>query len=334
MDIGLRWDHHREKIEEGATSRLSALAALASSTWGTGAINLRQVYRAMVVPQMLYGCSAWHIPGSGRGRPVVNTLKRIQRRAGQIITGAFRTTAGAAVDVVAHLPVEQQLEQTTLQATLRIRTSSLYDDMAVTRNDNSEQRQTRREDHGLSPLDRFTSTLEHKHKIKFNRLEKREPHIVPPWWNPPTVCISESAEEAIKIHDAAEPGTIRIYTDGSGINNHVGAAAIAPTLPVQNVRAKRKEYMGPETTSTIYAAELRGLVLALQIVRDVQETGINPSIALSSPTIKPPSEPYRPQTPVGTVHTDRSSTTTRHDPRPRMGSAIPVDSRICRRTRQ
>jgi hypothetical protein len=79
---------------------------------------------------------------------MVNLIKKIQRQAAQVITGAYQTTAGAAIDVEAHLlPVHQQLEQTVLKATMRIRTSPLYNDIATPEGDNN----TRRGD-ALSPL--------------------------------------------------------------------------------------------------------------------------------------------------------------------------------------
>jgi hypothetical protein len=111
---------------------------------------------------MLYGCSAWHSQG-GRDSAMVNAIARIQRRAGQIITGAFRTTGGAAVDVEAHpLPITQQLEQTAIEATMRIRTTPLYNEM-TSGNDNATQ----------SRLDRLSSALRDKYGVSVDKLERR-----------------------------------------------------------------------------------------------------------------------------------------------------------------
>jgi ribonuclease HI len=262
MDSRLRWDPHRKIVETKATKRLSALSALASSTWGTGLINLRQVYKAMVLPQVLYGCSAWHPFGRnerGRGRAMIATVSRIQKRAAQIITGAFRTTAGDAVDVEAQLlPPTQQLEQTALEAAMRIRTSPLYTEMDQPQNPNIH-----------SPLNQLSEILDRKYKIRLDQLEKRQPHIVPPWWTPPYTRIAESPEMAIQEHNAIEQSTLCFYTDGSGIDGHVGAAAVAPWVHIEEVQTKRTAYMGISTTSTVYAAELRGMELAFQIALDI-----------------------------------------------------------------
>ncbi|RYO78316.1 hypothetical protein DL764_010130 [Monosporascus ibericus] len=100
--------------------------------------------------------------------------------------------------------------------------------------------------------------------------------IIPPfvkalWWKGPTIHIAKDTETAEKEHQKdLESGrnNLRIYTDGSGIDGHVGAAAACPAL-----RQSKKTYMGKASVSTVYAAELQGIILALQIAQEDRGRG-------------------------------------------------------------
>ena len=56
------------------------------------------------------------------------------------------------------------------------------------------------------------------------------------------------------------PKPLAIYTDGSGINGKVGAVAVVPELNKTSLA-----YMGRESTSMVYTAELQGILMALQM---------------------------------------------------------------------
>jgi hypothetical protein len=78
---------------------------------------------------------------------MANAITRIQRRITQIITRAFRTAAAAALNVEAYLlSPQQQLEQTALEAVMRIRTTLLYGKMTS-------------ENNNKSPLNQLSSVL-------------------------------------------------------------------------------------------------------------------------------------------------------------------------------
>ncbi len=55
------------------------------------------------------------------------------------------------------------------------------------------------------------------------------------------------------------------YTDGSGIEGQVGAAAVAPERGLG-----RMAYMGTDETSTVYAAKLQDLTMMMSIVSAVK----------------------------------------------------------------
>lgn len=61
---------------------------------------------------------------------------------------------------------------------------------------------------------------------------------------------------------------LQLYTDGSGINGQVDAAAVSPAT-----KKAMQLYMGDETISTAFAAELQGIRLALDITLAEWERG-------------------------------------------------------------
>ena len=123
-----------------------------------------------------------------------------------------------------------------------------------------------------SPLYHHTEILRTHYKISHTDLECRHPYIITPWWKPPVVTIDSTPEEAISRHrDICSAGSTNcICTDSSGINGHVGATAVTfltPTSLGSPILQRRICYMGRDTESTVYAAELQGIYLALQILK-------------------------------------------------------------------
>jgi ribonuclease HI len=84
------------------------------------------------------------------------------------------------------------------------------------------------------------------------------------------VYIAKSVNEAIKEYNKAFIDSVRIYTNRSSINSYIGAAAVAPAIRPDSSNIKRLQYISISATSTIYSAELRGLVLALEILLEMQ----------------------------------------------------------------
>jgi hypothetical protein len=97
-------------------------------------------------------------------------------------------------------------------------------------------------------------------------LESKLPYTTALWWTVPTINITETADLAKEAHNAIlleSDRIIHIYTDGSGINDKIRAAAVAPQ---ENII--RKAFMRGANAATVYAAELKGIKIALDIAID------------------------------------------------------------------
>jgi hypothetical protein len=57
LSTALNWKQHIQNSKIKISKSIGALASLAGSTWGARVTELRKIYQAVVVPQMMYGCS-------------------------------------------------------------------------------------------------------------------------------------------------------------------------------------------------------------------------------------------------------------------------------------
>ena len=198
------------------------------------------------------------------------TLSRIQSEAARTIAGAYRATSAATLDVELFILPMHQLEKRAHETAINIRTSPVDPSSGTsfvhttpvttpTIRDLSQHHIIQ-----LSSLKRLIDSLERKLGTDtLNNLEVRKAFVVEPWWTPPPIAIAGDRDTAERRHKdittEREP-PLAIYTDGSGINGKIGAAAVALTL---NTHAQA--FLGTETASNVYAAELQGILMGLDI---------------------------------------------------------------------
>lgn len=274
LDSRLTFLPHVRQVEATATKRIGCMKAIAGSTWGMSLADMRRLYIGAVRPQVLFGSSVWYTPAEkSRTKTTDNKklriLTAIQKRAAAVITGAFRVTAGSALDIELHLtPISIQLQNANGEALIRIRRSPLFDHIIASRPPAGRTVRNK------SPLERlqihygafFIAALK-KYDPVHIAPETIRPWVVPPWWDGPETWIAKDSEQAIEKHNyitkilsSTHQWKHHVYTDGSGYRGHVGAAAVSKNF---STHIQKLAYLGDAQISTVYAAELKGIDLAL-----------------------------------------------------------------------
>ena len=281
--LGIQLDQHLTGIKQiehcrvKAAEMTAALCSIAGSTWGITLAHLRRMYTAVLWPQVTFASSTWFLQAGWGFKAAENaarrTLESIQYQALYRIAGAFRTTSRAALEICLNIPPPIiAMERTAKESYLRVATSPLITTLEEIRQSgqrraprNSRERRMRwtaGPDHDplTSPLERWGRRVS-----AADRLETIDPYVVPPWQSNPEVRVAETREAALAAHQTTLRigATVIAYTDGSLTEQGVGAAVVS-TLGRQATR------IGSPATHTVYAAELRGIEMALaQIYKSI-----------------------------------------------------------------
>jgi hypothetical protein len=99
LDTKLRMDTHILKVVVRAIAKCIAL----QSVKGLRLRQMRQLYKACVVPTMDYTASAWFRPGKMGTKGILNRLSEVQRLGARLILRAFRQVSLEVLEAEAYL---------------------------------------------------------------------------------------------------------------------------------------------------------------------------------------------------------------------------------------
>ena len=271
LDTKLAWKKQLTEIRTKASRSVTALARISGSTLGVQLRELRQLYLGVVVPQLTYGGSVWYTPYGQYGHKAYQekALNTVQNRALRVITGAFKATSTAAMEVEAFIPpIRQLMSKMVGDTTLRILKSQVYDSIRQLRRSPGRLRAGQEWDRQplkWTPLEKLTRWAQGRLPpgVDLSKLEEVLTVTVPPWWVGPLIHIDKEKKKAQANHEnkTNNSSILRVYTDGSGINKKVGVAAVAP-----QIQSVHKGFMGPESEATVYSAEVYGIIMALLLI--------------------------------------------------------------------
>ncbi|OQD73321.1 hypothetical protein PENANT_c211G00669, partial [Penicillium antarcticum] len=275
LDPSLEFHHHREKAVAKANISLKALRSLAGSTWGASLYAMRRIYQAVIIPQMLFGVSAWYQPmliSKSKAQAICRPFAAIQKQTACLISGAFRTTAAEALNTELHLPpISIHMNRLVKEAALRLRTGpQLGIPPTIIRRRPAHERDWS----GWTPMEaqawKTGGCLTAPPETLARIWESRKAFVLAPWQAPPEVIIDDR-KIAVEFHEhivvkASEERPLIVYTDGSGIEGRMGAAVV---VDLEDHVAHSQ--MGDENTTTVYAAELHAIEMALDSVLNSTE---------------------------------------------------------------
>lgn len=262
----LSWSPHHSLVQSRAVSWTNLFRRLVRKNKGLSYSSARLIYNAVAVARINYACDVWYNPrklqdedDTARGsKTITRKLTSIQRQATIAITGALRSTAADTLEVHAGvLPVRTRLSKLCALSAARISTLTTGHPLhSIAKN--KAKRRVKRHPTALHCL--FHST-----GIQPDCMEKIAPTRRPPSYRPiHSTRIDPSKEEAIR-HDAeVQDRGIRVYSDGSGYRDGIGAAAVL----YDNGRelTSLRYHLGSSREHTVFEGEIVGILLGLQLI--------------------------------------------------------------------
>lgn len=287
IDHRLSWQIQIDYALNKGLKWVTLFKRMAATRHGIPPKMARRLYFSIAIPAMLYAADVFLVPlhqiaGKTRMQGSVGAIRklgRVHRQALLMMTGAMKTTATDILEAHTNVPPFPLIvEKICYRGVVRICTLPPPHPLVPL-----VKRAASR------PLKCHRSTLHtllHYFQTFPDTVEKIPAYRKSPLWTPGMNITIDATKDAAIARDeslalaAAEPGRrVRVYTDGSDHDGGVGAAAI---LYRHGIRRVLRFHLGDSTKHTVYEAELVGIILALELVRQETAWVSEVSIALDN----------------------------------------------------
>ena len=270
FDPKLRWKAQHERAAHSAETWINLVKRLARTASGISAGGMRQLYLAIAVPKITYAAEVWytlpHKPKESSLKctgsvALTNRVQMAQQKAMIKLLGAMGTTAGDVLNAHAMVPPPHLLFLKALTRSA-MRVVSLPDFHPLYRPTRHCLRRTAKRH--TSPLNILFRTTNVKPKAYETILLARRHRNYELLAN---VHIDDDRSKAIT--NAKAITGLAAYTDGSGMDGKVGAAAV---LMLSNTELRSLQYrLGTERDHTVYKAEIMVVILAIHLLMQVEQ---------------------------------------------------------------
>jgi hypothetical protein len=237
LDSKLSWHQHIEKKNLSIRRLCFLIYRFVRNNWGLSPARMKAIYKALIIPKWLYCCSVW---ASSTNRSVIcRKLRSLQRTFASFMTRCPCSTSTEALLVIAGLqPIDYTIRQI---CAFRYSLSIPH--------------------HIFSPSSRnIVQPIFHNPLISLPA-DTTTPYVSTPWSSPPCLTILPKQSPALPVF-APSPRTLRVFTDGSKLNDKVGyGVAIFDEQALLNTCKGRL----PDHAS-VYQAESSAILTALLFI--------------------------------------------------------------------
>ena len=247
LDSKLTWNEHIKNQCKKAKGILMQCRRAIGPTWGFTPKTMKWIYTAVVRPSLTYAATIW-LNGVTK-KHNLTILSSVQRLGNILITGGLPSTPGAALDIITGIiPIDLVMEEEAAKGALRLKSNNqwIYEPMVnkkgnLTTHTKLNEQLLKAISLNSEGQDQQTTSL--NVDIGF------------------TTEIPRLSEYEVIENDT---NTIQCYTDGSKMNEKVGAGVYI----VDNDTPTWEESYHLGTNSTVFQAETFAVGTAAKILRE------------------------------------------------------------------